>query len=161
MAPINDNVVMEGVQLIFRNFAGKERQFNQPGSQNFCVLLDEETADEMGKDGWGVKILKPREDDEEDNEFRAILPVKIKYGKGRPPRIWLITSRGRSSLDQEDLKMLDWADITNVDLIIRPYPWDINGKSGITAYLQSLFVTINEDPLEAKYAEMDSSDDHH
>ena len=63
--PPNDNtVVMEGVRIIFRNFAGKEGQYNREGDRNFAVLLDEQTADPMGQDGWNVKMLRPRSDEE-------------------------------------------------------------------------------------------------
>ena len=153
--PPNDNtVLMEGVRIIFRNFAGKEGQYNREGDRNFSVLLDEKIAATMAQDGWNVKWLRPREDDEEGAEPQAYLPVSVNF-KGRPPRIVLITSRGRTNLDEDQIEMLDWADIVNVDLIVRPYEWTVNDKSGIKAYLQSLYITIEEDALERKYNELD------
>jgi hypothetical protein len=144
---------MEGVRIIFRNFAGKEGQYNREGDRNFAVLLDETVANAMTEDGWNIKWLKPREDDEDDTR-QAYLPVSVNF-KGRPPRIVLITSRGRTNLDETTVETLDWVDILNVDLIVRPYEWTVNGKSGIKAYLQSIYVTIEEDPLEVKYSELD------
>ena len=67
----------------------------------------------------------------------------------------MITSRGRTNLDESTVEMLDWADITNVDLIVRPYEWSVSGKTGIKAYLQSIYVTVEEDELERKYSELD------
>lgn len=154
--PINDNtVIMEGVRIVFRNFAGKEGQYNREGDRNFAVLLDDTVANSMAEDGWNVKWLRPREEDEDESP-QAYLQVSVSY-KGRPPRIVLITSRGRSNLDENSIEMLDWADIKNVDLIVRPYEWTVNQKSGIKAYLQSIYVTIEEDPLEMKYAELDQA----
>jgi hypothetical protein len=151
--PRNDNtVMMEGVRIIFRNFAGKEGQYNREGDRNFAVLLDESIANTMAEDGWNIKWLKPREEDEDDTP-QAYLPVSVNF-KGRPPRIVLITSRGRTNLDEDTIESLDWVDILNVDLIVRPYEWTVNGKSGIKAYLQSIYVTIEEDPLEIKYSEL-------
>jgi hypothetical protein len=152
--PANDNsVLMEGVRIIFRNFAGKEGQFNREGDRNFAVLLDDQIAAAMADDGWNIKVLRPREEEEGETP-QAYLPVSLNF-KGRPPRIVLITSRGRTNLDEDSVEMLDWADIINVDLIVRPYEWTVNDKSGIKAYLQSLYVTIEEDALERKYSEMD------
>lgn len=156
--PANDNtVLMEGVRIIFRNFTGKEGQYNREGDRNFAVLLEDSVANAMLEDGWNIKWLRPREEDEgEDATPQAYLPVSVNF-KGRPPRIVLITSRGRSNLDEESIEMLDWADIINVDLIVRPYEWVVNDKSGIKAYLQSIYVTIEEDALEIKYSELDQS----
>lgn len=146
MAP----VVMENVRIMFRNFAGKEGQYNREGDRNFAVALDERTATAMAKDGWNVKWLKSREEDEPE---QAYLAVSVNF-KGRPPRVVMITSRGRTPLGEDDIELLDWADIKTVDLIVNPYEWAVNGKTGIKAYLQSIFVTIEEDILELKYAEV-------
>jgi len=154
--PRQDNtVLMEGVLIIFRNFSGKEGQYNREGDRNFAVLLDEHTAQAMAEDNWNVKWLRPREEEEGENP-QAYLPVSVNF-KGRPPRIVLITSRGRTNLDEGSVEMLDWADILNVDLIVRPYEWTVNEKSGIKAYLQSIYVTIEEDALEIKYSELDQA----
>lgn len=154
--PANDNtVIMEGVRIVFRNFAGKEGQYNREGDRNFAVLLDDTVANSMAEDGWNIKWLRPREE-EADESPQAYLQVSVSY-KGRPPRIVLITSRGRTNLDENQVEMLDWADIKNVDLIVRPYEWTVNQKTGIKAYLQSIYVTIEEDPLEMKYAELNQA----
>lgn len=149
----SNNVVMEEVSIIFRNFAGKETDFNREGDRNFCVLLNEEIAQAMAEDGWNIKMLKPREDADEGEPEQAYLPVKMKFDKGKPPKIVQITSRGPTNLGEDEVEMLDWVDILNVDLIVRPYHWNVNGKTGISAYLQSMYVTIDEDYLDRKYAE--------
>jgi hypothetical protein len=155
MPPQDNTVLMEGVRIIFRNFSGKEGKYNREGDRNFAVLLDDAVATAMAEDNWNVKWLPPRGEDEEETP-QAYLPVSVSY-KGRPPRIVMITSRGRTNIDDTQVEMLDWATIVNVDLIVRPYEWTVNGKSGVKAYLQSLYVTIEEDELERKYGELDQT----
>jgi len=148
----NDNtVLMEDVRIMFRNFKGAEGQYNREGDRNFAVALDDGVATAMAKDGWNVKWLKAREDGEAE---QAYLAVSVNF-KGRPPRVVMVTSRGRTNLQEDEIELLDWADIRHVDLIVRPYEWVVAGKSGIKAYLQSLFVTIEEDALELKYRDID------
>jgi hypothetical protein len=54
-------------------------------------------------------------------------------------------------LGESEVEMLDWVDIDTADVTLNPYPWAVNGKSGIKAYLQSLFLKIEEDYLQLKW----------
>jgi hypothetical protein len=147
----NDNtVLLEGARLVFRNFAGAEGQYNRAGDRNFAVVLDERTADKLEKEGYNVKRKPPRE--EGDEEF-IYLSVKVSY-KVRPPRVVMITKsqNRRTVLDESTVELLDYAELENVDLIIRPYVWTVNGKTGTTAYLKTIYATLREDELDLKYA---------
>jgi hypothetical protein len=157
---------MEGVRLVFRNFTGRPGKYNQEGERGFAAVIPDELGRQLLEDGWNVKWFKPREDEDEGEPNECYLPIVIKYRnlKGepvRPPRIVTITPDGeggyvRKNLDEHEVENLDWVRMTNVDLIVRPYPWGpINGKYGTTAYLQSLFVTIEEDELEQKYRNLE------
>ncbi len=55
---------IEDARLIFRNFTGKEGQYNNEGARNFSVILTDDVAVEMLRDGWNVKYLEPREEGE-------------------------------------------------------------------------------------------------
>lgn len=160
MAPNDGQLKIEDATVIFRNFAGKEGMYNAEGDRNFCVLLDPQLAKQLTEDGWNVKTLKARD---EDDEPQSYLQVSVKYrGKdgsiSRPPTIVMITSKGRSTMPEDMVEMIDWVDIATVDLIIRPYQWAVNGKSGIKAYLKSFYVTIMEDDLALKYADVPELD---
>lgn len=152
-------IVMEDVRIVFRNFAGKEGPYNREGDRSFAVLLDDEIAERLQIDGWNVKYLKPREDDEEGAR-QAYLSVSLGY-KGRPPVVVMISSRGRTNLGEDEVEILDWADIDTVDLIINPYDWVVRDAHGIRAYLSSMYVTIREDELARKYAEVAQADKRH
>lgn len=151
--PAGDGTVLfENAHIIFRNFQGKESQYNREGDRNFCVVLTPETAEEMVRDGWNVKQTRARDDEAGDHYIQ----VSIGY-KYRAPNVFMVTTRGRTALSESELELLDYADFENVDLIVRPYEWTIGGRSGITAYLQTLYVTIREDYLMQKYADVPMS----
>lgn len=155
--PRDDGTLMvEDATIMFRNFEGKAGTYNQAGDRNFCLFLDEDTAEELMKDGWKVKHLRVRE---EGDTPQAYIEVKVSYrdrkgNRVRPPTVVLITSRGRQNLDEDQCELLDWVEIANVDLIVRPYQWSMNGETGIKAYLKSIYVTVREDDLMRKYADV-------
>jgi len=146
--PEEKKFIVENAELIFKNFSGEETPFNRAGERNFCVVLDQEVASQMAEDGWNIKHRRAVEEGEEDIPY---IQIKVKY-KIKPPKVYMITSSGRTLLDEGLVGTLDWADMKVVDLIARSYEWQVGDKQGIAAYLQTMFVTIDEDPLEAKYA---------
>ena len=152
-------VTVEGARLIFRNFRGEASDYNAKGNRNFGLLLDDNLAADLLEDGWNVKHLKPRTEEEEEHP-QAWLPVKVKYGK-IPPIVILITSRGKHRLTEETIGQLDWTRIKNVDLIVRPYQYPaMQGRpAGISAYLKSIYVTVQEDALEEKYGAIPDVED--
>ena len=145
------NITIEGARILFRNFRGEAGQYNAKGRRNFCVILDPELADKLIADGWNVKMLRPREEGDEPQPY---MQVKVMYG-ARPPKISMISGKNRVEITEDTVDMLDWAEIENVDLVIRPYEYDVNGKTGISAYLKSMYITIVQDYLEEKYADCD------
>lgn len=148
--PRDEEIAFEGMRIVFRNFAGAEGKFNKAGDRNFALVLDQEQHDDLKAGGWNVKSKPPRE---EGDDWFLFLPVTVSF-RGRPPRLVMVSSRGRTNLDEETAEMIDFAEIDNVDLIIRPYDWEVNGNRGRKAYLKTIYVTIHEDDLDLKYADI-------
>lgn len=137
-----DILQIDDARIIYRNFAGRGDKYNREGDRNFAVVIpDEEMADELANLGWNVKIKPPREDG--DTPF-MFLPVKVKFND-RGPNVYLKTGNVQNKLDEESVGLLDNIDIIGVDLDIRPFDWDVNGKQGRTAYLQSIRVIQDVD----------------
>lgn len=143
-----DILQIDDARIIYRNFAGRGDKYNREGDRNFAVVIpDEEMAKELTDRGWNVKIKPPREDG--DTPF-MFLPVKVKFND-RGPAVYLKTGNNQNRLDEESIGLIDNIDIVGVDLDVRPYDWEVNGKEGRTAYLQSMRVIQDVD----RFAERD------
>lgn len=141
---------IDDARIIYRNFSGIGSKYNREGERNFAVVIpDQEIADALINEGWNVKIKPPREED--DSPF-MFLPVKIKFND-RGPNAYLMTGKRMNRLDEESIRCLDDVDILSVDMDIRPYDWEINGKVGRTAYLQSIKVTQQVDRFAEQYSD--------
>ena len=142
-----DILQIDDARIVYRNFSGTGSKFNREGDRNFAVVIpDQDIADELVNRGWNVKIKPPR--DEDDMPF-MFLPVKIKFNE-RGPKVYLQSGDKTIELDEESIDCLDDVDILSVDLDIRPYDWEVNGKQGRTAYLQSIHVVQEIDRFAAR-----------
>ena len=138
----NEVLKIENANILFPNFAGNETQYNRAGDRNFCVEIDETVVNSLVKE-------------------RYYIQVSVSF-RNRPPKIMLITRRAKTELDEESVKSLDFLDYRNdvreVDLIISPYNWEVNGKSGVKGYLKTAYVEIEEDEFAEKYADRECRD---
>ena len=146
----NGILQIDDARIIYRNFSGAPSKFNREGDRNFAVVInDEEIKDALIEEGWNVKIKAPREEGDEPFMY---LPVKVKFNE-RGPKVYLKSGKATNRLDEESIDCLDHVDIVSVDMDIRPYDWEVQGKTGRTAYLQSIWVTQEVDRFADRFAE--------
>ena len=136
----------------FRNFRGEKRKFNDEGKRNFNLALNlpTEALDDLASTGLKIKELAANE--EYGDEPLRFVKVNVAFGGKQPPELYLVSGRNMKELTQSELGLLDGARFTNVDLVIRTYHRDENSTS---LYLQKGYFTIQQDPISAKYANLD------
>ncbi len=148
-----DNI--DGRDIIFRNFEGRGDKFNREGDRNFSLRIREvESADALANEGWNVKIKEARDEDEDD--FMR-LPIKVKF-TAYGPNIYLWSGNNRVELDEESIGCLDSIEIDHVNMDVRPYNWEVSGKTGRTAYLQTIEVFQRTNRFEERYNRMSKND---
>lgn len=145
-------VSLENVRITFRNFEGREGPYNKKGERAFAVILDRHTADQLAEEGWNVKFPKDNDNqvDPDADVYDPYLQVSVGFDY-YPANVLLISNDNPTRLSEDEVSMLDWAEIENVDLVLRPYEWSVNRNSGIKAYLKSGYFTIASDKFAAKY----------
>lgn len=151
MSNVN-NINIEGATIIWKNFSGERDRFN-PGKRGFSVVIDDTVmADELRQEGWNIKE-RPLQEGADPSEQEWTLPVKLNMN--RYTQIWLIVGKHKTLLDENTVAQLDVVDIIDCDISIRPYEWEMSGRTGITAYVDSMYVTIRENKFAEKYADLD------
>ena len=125
---------IQDARIIFRNFAGVGSKYNREGDRNFAVIIpNEEIKNELVENGWNV-------------------PVKIKFNSRGPAAYVISGNSSPKRLNEDTIEMLDEIDIASVNMDLRPYDWEVNGKVGRSAYLQAIEVIQNIDRFGAQYA---------
>jgi len=155
---------LQNHQIIFRNFAGTKDAYNQSGKRQFSIILDPERAQDLSDKGWNVKVLHARDEGEPPTPF---LPVEANLDGYYPPKVYLMSGvaqpdgtidiQAKTMLDRDTIAELDHANFAKVDIIVSPYSWEWNGRTGIKAYAKAIYATVILDPLELKYANIGSN----
>lgn len=144
-------VGFENAKIGFRNFEGREGPFNKAGNRSFAIFLEQDVAENMASDGWNVKFPKDRDDiAPEDDTRNPYIEVTVGF-EHFPANVFLISNGNVTRMHEDEVSMLDWAELEMVDLVVRPYEWSVNGNSGIKAYLKSGYFTIITDQFAEKY----------
>lgn len=143
-------------KIVFRNLAGKPTKFNSRGGvRDFAVVLDNyDDVESLINMGFSVKYFNKKNENDPDVPF---LKVKVNFryneeGELMSPHIYVINNGQKVLIKPETAEIVDRADIAYCDMVIRPFAYNnINGRSGVSAYLDKMFVNIEEDEIEKKY----------
>lgn len=142
-------------RIIFRNFSGEESKFNKKGDRNFGLIIeDAQLADRMRAEGWNIKVLPARNEDEEPKHW---VKVTARFDN-IPPKIVKKCGNVQTRLDEETVGDLDYDEFAKVDITITPSNWSVNGGSGIKAYVKTMYVTLVQDELSSIYEEVDEEE---
>ena len=144
---ITDAEIMRGS---FRNFSGeKSGRYDTPGKRYFHFIIeDDEIAEQLNNEGWGVHVLNPRDPQERPTHF---LKVQIRLGSPYFRCDCYSVSRDvKTLLTDETLRTLDGADIDFADLDIRPYEYE---DGHISAQLEEGFFNVRASHFADRYSD--------
>ena len=140
---------IDDARIIWPNFSGAQTQYNDAGERNFCVRLDsEELVNKALEYGYNVKYR----DNGEDN--MPYLQVKVIFGDNRYPcKVFMKSGKKKPTpLTEDTVSLVDNADILKASIVIQPKPYVLKtGRSGISARLNALYLTVSEDKYADEY----------
>ena len=127
-------LTLENVRIIYPNFAGRESEYNTKGSREFALALDPELGQELAAQGLNVKF--PAEDQPNGPEIQPWIKI-------------VLVNNGNGTIinptDVSQIIMLD--EVTagaRANVIVNPYNWSAAGRTGIKAYINKLYIYIDD-----------------
>ena len=156
---VEEPILIENARIIYLNFKGEKRLYNNDGERNFHVIIEDEGyAQALLRDGWNLKTFKPRDDEEVLPGYHMEVTVGFKNPKKMPTIVMVTQLRNGEEkgtvLTEDTVGLLDSAEIIRCDLEIRPSNWSNDNGSGVKAYLKTLYATIKPNPFAEKYSHL-------
>lgn len=152
-----EQFTLENARIGFRNFKGEVSNYNRNGERTFRIFFNgdqqEELASDLEAQGYNIK----RGTAPDGTPYAPTLSVAVAFGNF-PPKVIIVNAstdeQGNNiplSLDETNVETLDYSDLDNVDVVVRPYHWEMNGKTGVKAYLKAGYFSIAKDDFASKY----------
>lgn len=127
----------------FRNFSGSADQWNEHPAPNFCVQIDE--SDKPFLAALGIRVNSWTDVNAEEPVTIEFIRVRV----GNYAHIEVRKDGGEPETYPPELYGdLDFMDIESAYVSIQAYPWEKNGRSGVTAYLSMLLADVNSSEME-------------
>ena len=147
---------IDSPELFMINFSGRPTDNNPQGHRQFSMVIpSEEMAEDMKADGWSVWYTK------ESDKYggpKPCITVEMRFHHEKDleylnPKIYRCTrKKPEGVLLTEDLVSdLDRDEIEDTILWINPSRWNVNGKTGIKAYVDSLWVKVEDSDPTTKF----------
>lgn len=155
--PRVDNLNIEGGEIAYSNFAGRISDYNENGNRTVTFVIHNDIAKKLIEDGWRVRRQEFPNDPDRPPRYllEATMTFRTKDGRPKDPKIFIVRDDNSFvHVTEETVGTLDAADIISADAVIGPWYWERNGKSGIKAYINSLYIKVKENPIDAKYRPM-------
>jgi hypothetical protein len=151
MAELND-IILENGMIAYRNFSGRPTEYKPEGGiRTVTFVIPDEWADDLRNDGWKIRY----EEKKERFLLEATVLYRTKDGRPKDPKVFIVRDDNKLiHMTEETVGELDSADIVSVDAVIGPSRYNFGGKTGIKAYVNSLYIKIRENPIERKYRQM-------
>lgn len=154
--PWVEKVTLENAKVKWKNFSGKPTDINPAGGRrNVGIYLPDDAAHDMLQHGWNVKV-ENKNDEADPDVYYIEARVNFKTNDNSSsldPKVFMVTGRKINRLDTQSIVELDSNRITSLDVTLTPSFWEMRGFSGITAYVDELYATIERSILGNKYAE--------
>lgn len=160
---MNKKITIRDAQIApykFRNFEGRETEYNRKGDRNFVIFLEKGLAQQLEADGAPIS-WKP--DRYNEGELRAQMKIHVKYRdrKGNamiPPKVVLVTKKNNTQLTEETIGMLDSAEIEKCDLVLSQYANGASMGPENSVALKTMYVTLSEDEFAEEYSMNETGD---
>ena len=164
-----DRLFLKNAQIMWKNFTGSARKFNDEGDRNFAVVLqpgivingvEAKTMDDIAQAvqlmqgcGWNIKTYLPA--NAEEGVMPIIyLPVKVSYEHWEP-KVYMVCGKNKTILNAETVSMLDDMSLTFCDIQINPYNWSTVNGSGVKAYLAVMYANLDPNDIAARYMNLE------
>ena len=147
---MSNDLVFENVGIIYPNFRGEKSQFNEEGKRNFNICFeDPDLAQDLLNKGVHVRELS-----QGDEEILYLVKIRVNFNSKFPPRIYTVHGEQEEIrfVSEEIVDMLDFRRIEFADLTVNLYEYKPEHYS---LYLKTLYLTLEESPLDAKYAHLE------